>query len=294
MRRHALLLAGSALALATLALSPGPAGAGAERFDVVAGFYPLAEAARQVGARLVRVDDLTPAGVEPHDLELDTDDVDAILDADLAVVLGGDFQPAVEDAAGQRDGPTLRALEHLRRGSRPDDPHVWLDPVRYRRIVGLVADALVKADPGRTPTYRRNAARYERELRRLDADFAAGLGECRSRTILTAHDAFGWLADRYDLDQHGVAGIDPDAEPDPDRLADLADLAEREGVTTVFTETLVSPRVARTLAREAGGLRTAVLDPLEGLSDERVEAGDDYLSVMRDNLAALRAALGCT
>jgi zinc transport system substrate-binding protein len=112
--------------------------------------------------------------------------------------------------------------------------------------------------------------------------------------VLTAHDAFGWLAARYDLDQHGVAGIEPDAEPDPDRLADLADLAEREGVTTVFTETLVSPRVARTLAREAGGLRTAVLDPLEGLDDERVEAGDDYVSVMRDNLAQLREALGCT
>jgi len=128
----------------------------------------------------------------------------------------------------------------------------------------------------------------------LDDDLAAGLAECTSRTILTSHDAFGWLASRYDLEQHGVAGLEPDAEPDPDRLADLADLAEREGVTTVFTETLVSPRVARTLAREAGGLRTAVLDPLEGLDEERIESGDDYLSVMRDNLAALRKALGCT
>jgi zinc transport system substrate-binding protein len=184
-------------------------------------------------------------------------------------------------------------LDEIDRGRRDDDPHVWLDPVRYREVVDAVADALAEADPDRARAYRRNAARLDRELRALDADFETGLADCRSRTVLTAHDAFGWLAARYDLDQHGVAGIEPDAEPDPDRLADLADLAEREGVTTVFTETLVSPRVARTLAREAGGLRTAVLDPLEGLDDERVEAGDDYVSVMRDNLAALQEALGC-
>jgi zinc transport system substrate-binding protein len=160
--------------------------------------------------------------------------------------------------------------------------------------VALVADALGEADPEHARAYRRNAARFDAELRALDRDFHEGLAGCSSRVVVTAHDAFGWLADRYDLEEHGVAGLEPDAEPDPDRLADLADLAQREGVTTVFTETLVSPRVARTLAREAGGLRTAVLDPLEGLDDERIEAGDDYVSVMRVNLERLRAALGCT
>jgi zinc transport system substrate-binding protein len=269
------------------------AGAGRDRLDVAAAFYPLAEAARQVGGRHVRVDDLTPAGAEPHDLELDTDDVDAVLDAGLAIVLGDGFQPAVEDAADMRDGPTLEVLRHVARGRRGDDPHVWLDPVRYRTVVGVVADALADADRRNAAAYRRNAARYRQKLVDLDADFAAGLAECRSRTILTAHDAFGWLAARYDLEQRGVAGLEPDAEPDPERLADLADLAEREGVTTVFTETLVSTRLARTLAREAGGLRTAVLDPLEGLDEERIDDGDDYVSVMRDNLAKLRKALGC-
>jgi zinc transport system substrate-binding protein len=269
------------------------AGAATDRVEVVTGFYPLAEAVRQVGGRHVHVVDLTPAGAEPHDLELDSDDVDTILDADLAVVLGDGFQPAVEDAAEQRDGPTLQVLEHLDRGRRGDDPHVWLDPVRYRKIVALVADELADVDPSHAAAYRRNAARFEQELTDLDTEIAAGLRECATRTLLTSHDAFGWLAARYDLEQHGVAGFEPDAEPDPSRLADLADLAEREGVTTIFTETLVSPRVARTLAREAGGLRTAVLDPLEGLDDERIEAGDDYVSVMRDNLEKLRTALDC-
>jgi zinc transport system substrate-binding protein len=293
MRRTLRIAVAVLLVCVGTAAGAGAAGAGRERLDVAAAFYPLAEAARQVGGSHVRVDDLTPAGAEPHDLELDTDDVDAILDAGLAIVLGDGFQPAVEDAADMRDGPTLRVLRHLDRGRRSDDPHVWLDPVRYREIVDLVADALADADPRHAAAYRSNAARYRQELTDLDADFAAGLADCRSRTILTAHDAFGLLAARYDLEQHGVAGLSPDAEPDPDRLADLADLAEREGVTTVFTETLVSARVARTLAREAGGLRTAVLDPLEGLDEERIDDGNDYVSVMRANLATLRKALGC-
>ncbi len=294
MRRLTARAIAPALAAATLVgvAAAGPAAAGG-RVDAAAAFYPLAEAVRQVGGSRVRVNDLTPAGAEPHDLELDTDDVDSILDADLAVVLGDGFQPAVEDAADQRDGPTLRVLRRIDRGRRGNDPHVWLDPVRYRRVVELVGAALADADPAHARAYRSNAARYADELRTLDADFAAGLAECRSRTVLTAHEAFGWLAKRYDLEQHGVAGIEPDAEPDPDRIAALADLAEREGVTTVFTERLVSPRVARTLAREAGGLRTAVLDPLEGLDGERVDAGDDYVSVMRENLEKLRTALDC-
>jgi len=264
------------------------------RLAVVVAFSPLAEAVRQVGGRHVRVSDLTPAGVEPHDLELTTDDVDAILDADLAVVMGHDFQPAVEHSADDRDGPTLTVLDHVRPRGRTKDPHVWLDPVRYRAIVDAVAKQLARVDPAHRSDYEANAARFDQQLSVLDAAYARGLADCTSRIVLTAHEAFGYLARRYHLEPHGIAGIDPDAEPDPDTLATLADLARREGVTTVFTETLVSPKVARTLAREAGGLRTVVLDPLEGLSQERIDAGDDYLTVMRRNLAKLRTALRCT
>jgi len=280
------------LALTTLAAS-GPEGASG-RTSVAAAFFPLAEAARQVGGGHVRVSDLTPAGVEPHDFELASDDVDRLLDADLAIVMGDDFQPAVEATADDRDGPTLVVFDELRRTRHRDDPHIWLDPVRYREVVVAVADALADVDPDHARSYRANAAKYGKRLAALDRDLARGLADCESRTIVSAHEAFGWLADRYDLVQHGIAGIEPDTEPDPERLAELADLAEREGVTTVFTETLVSPRVARTVAREAGGLRTAVLDPLEGLDDDRRNAGADYVSVMRDNLRELRTALRCT
>ena len=136
-----------------------------------------------------------------------------------------------------------------------------------------------------------NAARFRTELDALDARFRTGLGDCEHDTIVTAHEAFGYLARAYGLEQEGVAGISPDAEPDARRLAELADLVEERGITTVFTEELVSPRIAQTLAREAGGVRTEVLNPLEGLTPEEIEANDTYITVMDENLAKLRAAL---
>jgi len=284
------------------AVACGSGGGRDDRVTVVAAFAPLAEVARTVGGDRVAVRDLTPAGVEPHDLEIAPDDMDRILDADLVVVLGGGFQPAVEDAVDRRGGPVLVILDA--RGVASDDglgkadgvgsdPHVWLDPTRMAKIVDAVAGALSAVDTGGEATYRQNADRFGRELRRLDAEIEAGLAHCERRTIVTAHDAFAWLGRRYDLATLGVAGISPEAEPDPKRLAELADLARREGVTVVFTETLVSPETARTLAREVGGLRTAVLDPFENLTDDERAEGVDYPSVMRKNLAELRAGLGC-
>jgi zinc transport system substrate-binding protein len=280
---------------------PGPV-------SVVASFYPLSEAVERVGGDRVEVENLTPAGAEPHDLELTTRAIDAIEDADLVVVMGHGFQPAVEDAADRVEGQTVVVLDELSidaagkkvadeesSGATASalDPHVWLDPVLMGEVVGAVRDALLQTDPDGASVYEENAATYAAEIHALDREFADGLADCERNVIVTAHEAFGHLAARYGLEQQAIAGISPEQEPTPARLAELADLAEDEGVTTIFTETLVSPDVAETLAREAGGLRTAVLDPLEGLSDEEVAAGADYLSVQRDNLAKLRDALGC-
>ncbi len=261
------------------------------RLLVVGGFYPLAEVARQVGGDLVDVRDLTPAGAEPHDLELTTDQVDLVEDADLVLYLGGGFQPAVASAAERAGGARLDALV----GESGADPHVWLDPRGMGRIVERTRDALVDGldvDDDRAATMRTNASRYLRELEGLDAEMVSGLADCERRVIVTSHDAFGRLAARYDLEQIAIAGLAPEAEPDPRRLAELTDEIRDRDVTTVFSEALVSPEVAETLAREAG-VRAAVLDPIEGLSEARRRAGEDYLSVMRANLVALRMALGC-
>jgi zinc transport system substrate-binding protein len=279
-QRAAALLVLSAVGLAALVTSSMPASA-ASRRSVVAAFYPVAWAAAQVGGNRVAVTNLTPAGAEPHDLELTPDQMDTLLDADVAFVMGKGFQPAVESAADQRDGATVRLLDRLPR--RGGDPHVWLDPVLMRRIVGQVRDSLTKADPAGKAVYARNAAALDAQLADLDERYRKGL---------TAHEAFGYLARRYGLHQSGVAGLAPDAEPDAARLAELADLVKRDGVTTVFTESLLSPRIAATLARETG-VRTEVLNPLEGLTAKERSRGDDYVTVMDANLTKLRTALGC-
>ncbi len=268
--------------------------------DVVAAFAPIAEVARRVGGGAVEVRDLTPPGVEPHDLELAPDDLDAILDADLVVVLGGGFQPAVEDAMDRRAGPTLVVLDApgvvggaAELAGLEGDAHVWLDPTRLVAIADAVEEALGAVDAAGAASFAQNALTYTRELGALDAEIESGLEDCDRRLLVTAHSAFGWFADRYGLEAVGVAGISPDAEPDPRRLAELADLAVDEGVTTIFTESQVSSEIAETLAREAGGIRTAVLNPFEVISDEERAAGSDYAAVMRENLALLREGLGC-
>ncbi|HEY8115089.1 MAG TPA: zinc ABC transporter substrate-binding protein [Actinomycetota bacterium] len=271
--------------------------------SVVASFFPLAEAAQQVGGDLISVENLTPPGVEPHDLELAPDDIEAIATADVIVYLGGGFQPAVEDAVSQaEDAVTVDALEAVDTNEAPPseaeegltvDPHVWLDPARYEEVVRTVADALSESDPANESTYDANADAYIAKIAALDDDFRAGLADCQRTTIVTSHEAFAYLAESYGLTEVGITGLSPEAEPSAQRLAELKDLVEKEGITTIFAEELVSPKVAETLADEAG-ITVEVLDPLESLTDEQVAAGEDYVSVMRENLAILRGALDCS
>jgi zinc transport system substrate-binding protein len=266
---------------------------------VVASFYPLYEAATKVGGDRVEVTNLTPAGVEPHDLELSPDQVDALLDASVVLYLGHDFQPAVQAIAEQREAGAVDLLAGLDLHSAPPgseetgtDPHVWLDPALMGRMVDEIRATFAEVDPSGETAYRTNADAYQAEIDALDGRYRDGLSHCARDLIVTSHAAFGYLAAEYGLRQEAIAGIDPSAEPDPQRLAELADLVQQEGVTTIFTEELVSPAVAETLARETGA-ETAVLNPLEGLTEDEVAAGANYVSVMDDNLGTLRAALGC-
>jgi zinc transport system substrate-binding protein len=291
----------AALLLGSIGVVAGTAAARPpERTDVVAAFFPLAYAASMVGGKFVDVTNLTPPGVEPHDLELTPDSVDALQDAGLVVVMGRGFQPAVEKVARDRDRGTVEVLDRLsiagagKPSARAGDPHVWLDPILMGRIVDEVRVALTKVDPAHAHAFAANAARLHAELDGLDTEYRTGLAQCDRYLLVTSHEAFGHLAARYGLRQEGITGLSPDAEPSAKRLAELSDLAHAKGVTTIFTEALVSPRVAQTLAREAGGLRTAVLNPLEGLTDREVELGGDYFSVMRSNLRKIQRGLGCT
>ncbi|MFF7211445.1 metal ABC transporter substrate-binding protein [Streptomyces sp. NPDC008238] len=284
------------------------------KLAVTASFYPMEFLAEQIGGGHVHVTGLTKPGTEPHDLELTPRQTGELGESDVIVYLKG-LQPAVDDAIAQSgvrtvvDAAALTPLEdhgtevdghHHTTGDNDTghegededagaDPHIWLDPVRYAQVAEGVGKALAEADPDHAATYGKNTAALVKKLDALNTGFEDGLKDRTSDTFITTHAAFGYLAERYGLVEEAISGIDPESEPSAARMKTLHTLAEDKGVSTVFFETLASDRTARTLAGDLG-LKTAVLDPIEGITDK--SAGRDYFEVQRSNLQALRTALG--
>ena len=265
----------------------GSGGSGGKN-SVVAAFYPLAYAAEKIGGPRYHVENLTPPGAEPHDLELTPREVGGIVNASVVLYLSHGFQPAVSKAVEQARGLEVDVLAglplHRNVGGEAGltaDPHVWLDPLLFARIGTKIGAAL-----------HRPSSAFVTDMRKLDRAYRNGLRDCKRREIVTSHAAFGYLAARYGLEQVAITGLAPESEPSPQQLAHVVEIVRRTHATTVFFETLVSPRLAETVAREVGA-RTAVLDPIEGLTPDEQKRGDDYLTLMRRNLVALRKALAC-
>ncbi|MET9698374.1 metal ABC transporter substrate-binding protein [Streptomyces sp. NPDC006529] len=309
----AALAAAVALAATALTACSGASAAGSGedgKLDVTASFYPMQFLAERIGKDHVKVSTLTKPGVEPHDLEITPQQTARLGEADLVLYLKS-LQPAVDKAVAQSpaenvvDAATLTKLEvHAASGhdhaegeadhdhgheAAGQDPHVWLDPVKYAEIAKGVGAALAKADPANAADYRKNTDDLVAELGKLDTEFKDGLQNTATRTFITTHSAFGYLSARYGLDQEGISGVDPESEPTPARMKELQAVAKKDNVTTVFFEALASDKTAKTLARDTG-LKTDVLDPLEGISD--TSQGADYFAIMRSNLKNLQKALG--
>ncbi|MFE2168951.1 metal ABC transporter substrate-binding protein [Streptomyces sp. NPDC059447] len=285
------------------------------KLDVMASFYPMQFLAEQIGKDHVKVSTLTKPGVEPHDLEITPKQTGQLGEADVVLYLKT-LQPAVDKAVAQSgvknivDAGTLTKLEvhgasghdHAHEGEGEgeaghdhghgeagEDPHIWLDPTKYAEVAKGVGAALEKADPDHAADYRKNTDELVGKLAALDTEFKDGLRNTTSKTFITTHSAFGYLAERYGLDQEGISGVDPESEPSPARMKELQALAKQENVSTVFFETLASDKTAKSLATDTG-LKTDVLDPLEGISNK--SQGADYFEVMRSNLKNLQKALG--
>lgn len=288
----------------------GTASPTGEKIQAVVGFYPLQYALERVGGTHVAVTNLTKPGAEPHDLELTPQDVAKVAKAKLAVYTKG-FQPAVDKAITEQSGKgaydvskdaNLEAHEEHAEadghahtpGDGHDhgavDPHFWLDPQRYTAVAKGIAAKLGEIDPAHKDDYTKNAEAFAKDLTALDGEFTAGLKNCASKNLVTSHAAFGYLAERYGFTQMALSGLSPDKEPEPARLAEIAAFVKKNKVATIYTETLVSPAIAKTVAAETGA-KTAVLDPIEGLSES--SAGKDYLEVMRANLATLKKGQPC-
>lgn len=286
--------------------SSGAAGPGTTKVSVA--FYPLEYAAAKVGGDKVSVTNLTLPGQEPHDLELTPQQVASLEETDLVVYLKG-FQPAVVKAVEQSGAKNKLDLsqviqlhpateDHDHDASETEDhdhgttdPHFWLDPTLEAKAVSAIANELSKIDANNKSTYETNAKSTTDDLTALDGDYRSGLTNCRVKTIITTHAAFGYLTERYGLEQIGISGLSPNEQPSPARIAKVQEEAKEHGVTTIFFETLTSDEVAKAIAGDLG-LRTAVLDPIEGITAE--SAGQDYPSVMKANLDAIKQSNGCS
>ncbi|MFJ6082506.1 metal ABC transporter substrate-binding protein [Streptomyces sp. NPDC092369] len=314
-RRHHIsgiaVAAVTALGLGTLSACSGESAAAAntDKFDVVASFYPMAYLAERIGGDHVNVSSLTQPGQEPHDLEISARQTARLQESDAVLYLKN-LQPSVDDAVSQSevrtkiDAASLTTLEkhgnevggHAAEHDSSEndelaglDPHIWLDPVRYAQIAEGVGKAFEKADPDHAADYKANTAALVKKLDALNTRFKEGLANTRTKVFITTHAAFGYLAERYGLTEEAINGLDPESEPSAARVKDLEKMAKADGVTTVFYETLVSDKTAKTIAADAN-LKTDVLDPIEGITSK--SRGKDYFSVQEANLKALQTALG--
>lgn len=289
---------------------PADTTAGDGRLRVLTSFYPMYDFACKIGGDCIDVTNMVPSGTEPHDWEPSTNDLKNLEKADVFIYNGADMEPWADDLLVSRSD-TLRVVEasenvelrttdgeheHAHEHEGADhhhgdfDPHVWLDPENAKIEMEAIRDALCAADPENSTVFLSNYEKYAAELDALDAEFREKLAPLPNRTIVVAHEAFGYLCDAYGLTQVGIEGLSPDSEPDPGRMAEVIDFVREHSISTIFFEELVSPKVAEAIASETGA-QAKMLSPLEGLSDEQAAAGADYFSVMHDNLAALMEAL---
>ncbi len=272
-----------------------------KRLQVVASFYPVYFLAERIGGEKANVINITPAGSEPHDYEPTSQDMAAIERSQLIILNGGNLEAwrnNIEQSIDPERTKVVVAGEGLadqqveENGKQVVDPHIWLDPLLAKKMTEKIVEGFALVDPTNSEYYQENATTLEKELEDLDMAYREGLNNCVNKDIITSHSAFGYLASEYGLRQVSIAGLSPDAEPSLQELASVTQFAKANSVRYIFFESLVSPKLAQTIAREVGA-QTLVLNPIEGLTDEEVAQGKDYFSEMTTNLTHLKIALQC-
>lgn len=270
------------------------------KLNVVASFYPLYYFTSQIGGDKASVTNLTPAGVEPHDYEPTPQDLVAIQNSDALILNGGQLEPWANNVTTQLSNETtviiagsdLTSREMIEEDETITDPHVWLSPKLAQQQVKKITLGLIQADANNSAYYLANEKKLLDQLSELDAAYTQGLAQCASNKIITAHTAFAYLANDYGLGQVAIAGLSSNAEPTPAELAEIIQFARDNTVQYIFFESLVSPKLAQTIASEVGA-QTLVLNPLEGLTEEEMTADQNYFTIMQTNLENLRTALQC-
>lgn len=289
------------------------------KVKVVATIYPVYDFVRRIGGDRVAVIMMVPAGTEPHAWEPSTRDMLMLEEADVFVYNGAGMEMWAEDILGSvqnkdlliveaSQNVELLRMEELEEDHDHDehdedhdedehghhhhgefDPHVWLSPQNAQIEMETIAEALIQADPEHADTYKKNLEAAKNECAALDSVFREELGKYEGGCIVVAHEAYGYLCKEYGITQIGIEGVSADQEPDAARMREIIDMVGEYGIKCIFFEELVDPKVAETIAAETG-CRTAALSPLDGLSQEDIDQGRDYFSVMKDNLTAIVAS----
>lgn len=280
------------------------------KLKVIATVYPVYEFVRQVGGDKVDVSMLVPVGAEPHDWEPSAKDLVKLRESKAVFFHGAGFESWIGKLLNKDNLGNSQAIEiskgiplmkqedeeeaehshsHGHNHDAETDPHLWLDPVLAQQQVKNIALALSNIDAANKDYYDANAQRYIAELESLHKEYQTALADVKQRSFVTNHAAFGYLAARYNLKQLSIMGLAPDAEPTPDRMAKLVKTVRENKLKYVFAETVVSSKLAETIARETGA-GVLLLHPVDQLTENEWKAGQNYLSLMRANLANLKKA----
>ncbi|MFK7695420.1 metal ABC transporter substrate-binding protein [Paenibacillus sp. HJGM_3] len=282
------------------------------KINIVTTFYPLYYFAGAIGGDHAHVINLVPAGVEPHEWSPKSRDLVAMTKAELFVYNGAGFEGWVDDfLASKKSGskqvvieasagiPLIHAGEEGAADNKDDhgheqesgvDPHVWVSPKSALHMAESIKNGLIQADAAHKTDYEANYGKLAQQLSALDAQFKEKLSKVSKKEIIVSHQAFGYLARDYGLTQMPIMGLSPDAEPTAKAMKEINQFIREHQVKVIFFEELVSDKLAKTLAEDAK-IETEVLNPLEGLTDAQIKAGDNYVTVMESNLQKLLKAL---
>ncbi len=288
----AVLLAG--FSVWKILLKPQPSIPFSDKMLVTASFYPLSFLAEQIGGNKVQVFNLTPAGAEPHEYEPTSRDIAEMENSSVLIMNGLGLEPWYENMKNNIN-PQKTSLVVAGEGlgdTNSKDPHVWLSPALMNKMAEKIEAAFEKTDPKNEAYYRSNLQMLTEKLLILDGAYRTNLANCAQKTIITSHTAFGYMAKSYGFTQVSIAGLSPDSEPSPKAMGDIVNFAKTNRVKYIFFESLASPKLSQTIAKETGA-KTLILNPLEGLTKKEISEGKNYLSVMRENLTNLQTALSC-
>lgn len=270
---------------------PQPISSGSTNLRIFASFYPIYDFVEKIGKDKVDVSTIVPNGVEPHDFEPTPKQIVELQNADLIFINGAGFEDWINDIENSNIVDLTRNITIENINSNPN-PHLWLDPTLVESMADKIYNILVSLDPDNLAYYQNNLKQFDDNLELLNSNIKNNLTNCALSDFIAFHDAFGYFAKRYGLTQHVIGGISPEMDVNPQKLSESIKLAEQLGITTIFSEDNIEPRLSNTIASEIGG-KVLILSPIEMITQEEHDLGEDYFSKMYDNLNNLKIALEC-